>query len=39
VDDFGSGIIGFQLEPRVAADSEGEATSKPTTGKGRKSGL
>lgn len=36
VDDFGSGIIGFQLKPKAAADSEGEAMSKPTTGKGRK---
>ena len=36
VDDFGSGIIGFQLDPKAAADSEGETTSKPTTGKGRK---
>jgi hypothetical protein len=38
VNDFGSGIIGFQLEPGPIAGDEAEATSKPATGKGRKSG-
>jgi hypothetical protein len=38
VDDSGSGIIAFQLEPGPVAGDEAEATSKPAAGKGRKSG-